>query len=113
MSLAKKLKKEANRNKIELGIVLLELQDLHKECEFEGIEDFNTFKSNLAELHLNLRRSMQMLRNAKFVLDEGIPAEEYEVWDSGIIDLIRRKQKHLRDYHDDIVAGVSYTDLLS
>ena len=111
MQLAKALKSEANRNKIELGIVLLELQSFHKECEFEGIDDFNTFESNLAELHLNTRRTLQMLRNAKFILEEGITPDEYAMWDSSVIDIISKYKKHLADYRDDIRGGVSYTDL--
>jgi hypothetical protein len=111
MTLAKKLKAESNRNKIELGIVLLELQTLLKECEFEGIEDFGTFRSNLAELHLSLSRVIQLLRNSKFVLDEAVPLENYKELDSSVLDLIRRNKKHPQDYLDDIRGGVSYSDL--
>jgi len=100
-----------NRNKIELGIVLLELQQLHSECEYEGIEDFGTFDSNLAEIHLNKRRSLQMLRNASFILEEAVKPDDYKHWDSSVVNEIRLTKKHLADYHDDVVAGVSYSDL--
>ena len=113
MQLAMSLKQQLNKNKIELGIVLVALQDLHAECEYEGIEDFNTFESNLAELHLNKRRSLQMLRNAKFIIEEGIMPDDYMYWDSSVVDTIRRNKKHLQSYRDDVVAGVSYSDLFN
>ena len=111
MQLAMSLKQQLNKNKIELGIVLLGLQDLHAECEYEGIEDFGTFESNLAEIHLNKRRSLQMLRNAKFILEEGIMPDDYMYWDSSVVDEIRRNKKHLQSYRDSVVADVSYSDL--
>lgn len=109
-TLAKKLKAEQNRNKIELGMVLWALKKFFEICELEGREEFGTFNQFLAEIHLNNRRVFKMIANAQFVDKHGI--KDYEIWDSSILEILRLKNKKPAKYRDDIEAGLSYSDLV-
>ena len=108
--MAQQLKALQNQTKIELGIILDELQTFHKEMDHEGIDYFSTFLSTLATLHLNMRRTVPLIRNSRFALETKIPVENYKYYDSSLLNEMRKKQKNPNEYLDDIKAGVSYTD---
>lgn len=111
MVMAKSFKGHLNEDKLGLGMFLTKLQKFYAECERDGIEEFGTFKSCLAELHLNLRRSIKLLQNYQYLKQYDIPEDDYKYFDSSIIELIRRNQKDPALYLNDIHAGLSYTDL--
>jgi len=93
-----------------LGIILDELQTFHKEMDHESIDYFSTFLSTLATLHLNMRRTIPLIRNSRYALETKIPVENYKYYDSSLLNEIRKKQKNPNEYLDDIKAGVSYND---
>ena len=112
MMMAQQLKALQNQTKIELGIILDELQTFHKEMDHESIDYFSTFLSTLATLHLNMRRTIPLIRNSRYALETKIPVENYKYYDSSLLNEIRKKQKNPNEYLDDIKAGVSYTDFI-
>tara|TARA_Y100000034_G_scaffold119452_1_gene161273 strand:- start:299 stop:679 length:381 start_codon:yes stop_codon:yes gene_type:complete len=110
MMMAQQLKALQNQTKLELGIVLDELQDFHEDMEDEGIDYFGTFISTLATLHLNMRRTVPLIRNSRYAIQTKIPVENYKYYDSGLLNEMRKKQKDPNEYLDDIKGGVSYND---
>lgn len=112
IQVAKFIKSRMNEDKLALGSVLLKLQDFHRNCEIEGIEDFGTFNSNLAELHLNKRRVITMLKIAAYAKEMEVKEDDYKYFDSAIMDVLRKNQKDPYKYLHHIQAGVSYSDLI-
>ena len=112
MMMAQQLKALQNQTKLELGIVLDELQDFHEDMEDEGIDYFGTFISTLATLHLNMRRTVPLIRNSRYAIQTKIPVENYKYYDSGLLNEMRKKQKDPNEYLDDIKGGVSYNDFI-
>lgn len=108
---AKQFKYLLNEDKLALGTMLYKLQDLHMHLEQEGVEDFGTFKTALAELHLNARRSMKLMQNARYAKEYEIPEDDYKYFDSAVLELIRVNKKDPIQYLNDIQAGLSFTDL--
>ena len=98
-----------NHYKISLGIVLDEIQTLCHEAELQGWE-LGTFKQILAELHLSLPRVVDLIRNARLVLEDGIREENWRYLDSSVLKMFRKYKKMPSDYWDDILT-LSYTDL--
>lgn len=98
------LKEQINQQKIELGFILDELQSLHKEHE-----ELGTFKEFLAVLHLNMRRTVPLIRNSGWVKTCNVPPEKYRYLDSSVLDKLRIKKK--TPNLDEILGGVSYNDL--
>jgi hypothetical protein len=70
----------------------------------------DTYNHFLATLHLNKSRTVQMIRNARYVVDKIDPAD-YDWFDSSVLDLMRRNKKDPMEYLDDIKAGLSYSDI--
>jgi len=110
MRLAQQLKALQNQTKIELGIVLDELQTFHKEMDEAGIDYFESFTATLATLHLNMRRTVPLIRNSRYAIETKIPIANYRYYDSGLLNEMRKKQKDPNEYLDDIKGGVSYND---
>lgn len=97
-----------NRTQIELGIVLLEIQKIHNEYE----EELGSFRTFLAELHLNYRRVLKMMRNAEYILKWKVPKKYWHKYDSSILELIRKQGLNPVEILEDI-EFLSYSDLLS
>ena len=101
---ARFLKESINQYKLELGLVLDELQNFHKEYE-----ELGTFKTLLATLHLNMRRTVPLIRNARWVTACNTPLDKWRHLDSSVVDKLRSKKK--TPNFDDMQGGVSYNDL--
>ena len=102
--------KEAfNELKIALGLTLNEIEKVYLHETFEGNPDFDeddvTFNQFLASIYLNSRRTIQMKRNADYVIELGIDPKHYKDLDSSLIDLCRKYKKNPVDF-----INVSYTD---
>ena len=102
-------KRALNHFKIELGLTLDKLQKLADRAEMEGLE-IETFNQMLAYLHLNKRRVVGLIRNARYIEELDIPSEYWCNLDSSVIDLFRKKNINPMDYWDDILT-LSYSDL--
>lgn len=102
-------KRALNHFKIELGLTLDKLQSIAEDAELKGIE-IDTFNQMLANLHLNKRRVLGMIRNARYIEDLDIPSECWCSLDSSVIELFRKKNINPMDYWDDILT-LSYSDL--
>jgi hypothetical protein len=101
----------SNYNKIEMGIVLNDIQSLCDNAELEGYSHIDSFNQVLADVHLNKRRVIGFMRNAKYVLDCDIPMDKWIDLDSSVIDLFRKKNINPLKHWDDILT-LSYTDLV-
>lgn len=101
---ARFLKESINQHKLELGLVLDELQEQHK-----AYEELGTFKTLLATLHLNMRRTVPLIRNARWVTACKVPVDKWRYLDSSVLDKLRIKKK--TPDLDEILGGVSYNDL--
>lgn len=101
---ARFLKESINQYKLELGLVLDELQEQHK-----AYEELGTFKTLLATLHLNMRRTVPLIRNARWVTACKVPTDKWRYLDSSVLDKLRIKKK--TPDLDEILGGVSYNDL--
>ena len=99
-----------NHSKIQMGMLLDEAQELCSYAESEGYDFINTYNIILAELHLNVRRTVGMIRNARFIKKYEIDEPKWIYLDSSIIELFRKKNINPLDYWDDILT-LSYTDL--
>lgn len=99
----KKIKHELNQNKLELGRELLGVQQFLE----DNPQDDETFESLLAdpEIHLNKRRVKQMMDNARYMIDLGIPDDDWGLYDSSIIHLARLHHKN-----PDELMYLSYSD---
>lgn len=109
MESSKVSKRALNHFKIELGLVLINIQNACDEAEFQG-KDFETFNQMLAYLHLNKRRVIEMMKNAEFIEENSIPNDRWCELDSSVLKLFREKNTNPIDYWDDILT-LSYTDL--
>jgi len=107
-SIARQLKEEQNKLKIEFGIILDEIQGLY--IDIDDQDNYGTFLSTLATLHLNMRRTIPLIRNSRYAIETKIPVANYKYYDSGLLNEMRKKQKNPNEYLDDIKAGVSYYD---
>lgn len=101
---ARYLKEQINQQKIELGLLLDELQAFHKDNE-----ELGTFKTLLATLHLNMGRTVPLIRNARWVTACKVPVDKWRYLDSSVLDKLRIKKK--TPDLDEILGGVSYNDL--
>jgi len=109
MQSAKVSKKALNHFKLELGVALLNIQEMCEKAEREG-KDFETFNQMLAYIHLNKRRVIELMRNAEYIQGLSIPSEYWCELDSSVIKLFRKENIDPRDYWDDILT-LSYSDL--
>ena len=105
-----RLYKEAfNELKLALGTTLNEIEKVYLNETFEGNPDFDeddvTFNQFLASIYLNSRRTIQMKRNADYVIELGIDPKHYKDLDSSLIDLCRKNNKNPVDF-----INVSYSD---
>lgn len=104
------LKESLNLTKVRLGMALVFMQDLHK---IDLIEDnYGTFKQILNELHLNTRRTFNLMENARYLIEIGLLDEE--VWkklDSSVLGFCRKKKINPIDIMEDIEV-LLYTDLI-
>ena len=105
-----RLYKEAfNELKIALGTTLNEIEKVYLNETFEGNPDFDeddvTFNQFLASIYLNSRRTIQMKRNADYVIELGIDPKHYKDLDSSLIELCQKNNKNPVDF-----INVSYSD---
>lgn len=101
---AQYLKQSINQYKLELGMVLDSLQAFHSE-----FVELGTFKELLSSLHLNMRRTVPLIRNYRYVKECQIPVDKWKYLDSSVLGNLRIKKK--TPNLDDIQGGVSYNDL--
>jgi hypothetical protein len=99
-----------NNEKLLFGLNLDRLQDLYYTMDLEGVEELGTYEMLLAELHLNKRRTVSIIRNARFVKECDIPVEDYPFLDSSVLELFRKYNKNPKNYMNDIKT-LSYYDL--
>jgi hypothetical protein len=99
----KTIKRELNKAKLELGRELLGIQRFLE----DNPQDDETFESLLAdpEIHLNKRRVKQMMDNARYMIELGIPDDDWGLYDSSIIHLARLHHKN-----PDELMYLSYSD---
>jgi len=105
-----RLYKEAfNELKLALGTTLNEIEKVYLNETFEGNPDFDeddvTFNQFLASIYLNSRRTIQMKRNADYVIELGIDPKHYKDLDSSLIELCQKNNKNPVDF-----INVSYSD---
>ena len=105
-----RLYKEAfNELKIALGLTLNQIEEVYLHETFEGNPDFDeddvTFNQFLASIYLNSRRTIQMKRNADYVIELEIDPKHYKDLDSSLIDLCRKHKKNPVNF-----INISYTD---
>ena len=107
MKLALRLKRQLNYTKIALGIVLNQLREYHNDPKIDsGYGDFNMA---LDSLQLNLRRSIQIMENGQWVVDQCIEETMWQYYDSSVIESAR-KHKEVPDIDD--VRELGLKDLL-
>jgi hypothetical protein len=106
---ARAYKEAFNELKIALGLTLNQIEEVYLHETFEGNPDFDeddvTFNQFLASIYLNSRRTIQMKRNADYVIELGIDPKHYKDLDSSLIDLCRKHKKNPVDF-----INVSYSD---
>ncbi len=80
---------------------------MHQESKIDS--GYGTFDMALDSLQLNLRRSIQIMENGKWVVDQTIESEEWYYYDSSVIESAR-KTKTPPDIDD--VKQLGLKDLL-
>lgn len=108
MQITHKLKMRQNKLKLEMGIVLDEIQGLYEDIDDQ--DNYGTFISTLATLHLNMRRTVPLIRNSRYAIETKIPVKNYKYYDSGLLNEMRKQEKNPNEYLNDIKAGVPYND---
>ena len=107
MDLAQKLKRQLNYTKIALGIVLNQLRELHEDPIIDS--GYGDFQMALDSIQLNIRRTIQIMENGKWILDEKIDEEIWQYYDSSVIESAR---KHKESPDIDDLKQLGLKDLL-
>lgn len=95
-----------NHTNIELGIVLIVLEEYHREFG----EEMGSFATWLATKHLNYRRVYKLLKNSQFILDMNVDRDYWKFLDSSVLEWCRKTGRNPVSIIDDIKT-LSFTDL--